>query len=135
MPYHTYRENGDVRAIALVVADRGYDAESIRRGLRIRGIRPWLAKRNTGHGSGLRRWRWVIERTFAWLNQFRRAFLPQLIDVNDNPTLFQALLPPELRVAELRESWLKTSVHADSLARLRTGNAHAITPAQVASLT
>ena len=26
-------------------------------------------------------------------------------------------------------------VHADSLARLRTGNAHAITPAQVASLT
>jgi transposase len=28
--------------------------------------------RNTKHGSGLRRWRWVVERTFAWLNQFRR---------------------------------------------------------------
>ena len=55
-----------------VVGDRGYDAESIRRGLRIRGIKPWLAKRNTEHGSGLGRWRWVIERTFAWLNQFRR---------------------------------------------------------------
>jgi transposase len=27
-----------------VVADRGYDAEAIRRDLRIRGIDPWLAK-------------------------------------------------------------------------------------------
>jgi hypothetical protein len=35
-------------------------------------VRPWLARRNTEHGSGLGRWRWVIERTFAWLNQFRR---------------------------------------------------------------
>ena len=24
------------------------------------------------HGSGLGRWRWVVERTFSWLNQFRR---------------------------------------------------------------
>jgi transposase len=28
--------------------------------------------RRTAHGSGLGRWRWVVERTFAWLNQFRR---------------------------------------------------------------
>jgi transposase len=28
--------------------------------------------RRTEHGSGLGRWRWVVERTFAWLNQFRR---------------------------------------------------------------
>ncbi len=55
-----------------VVGDRGYDAEAIRQGLRIRGIKPWLAKRNTDHGSGLGRWRWVIERTFTWVNQFRR---------------------------------------------------------------
>jgi transposase len=27
---------------------------------------------NTEHGSGLGRWRWVVERSFAWLNQFRR---------------------------------------------------------------
>ena len=27
------------------------------------------------HGSGLGRWRWVVERTFAWLNQFRRLRL------------------------------------------------------------
>ena len=55
-----------------MLGDRGYDAEAIRRGLRARGIMPWLAKRNTEHGSGLGRWRWVVERTFAWLNQFRR---------------------------------------------------------------
>jgi transposase len=55
-----------------VLGDRGYDAEAIRQGLRERGIVPLLAKRNTEHGSGLGRWRWVVERTFAWLNQFRR---------------------------------------------------------------
>jgi transposase len=31
-----------------------------------------LAMRRTEHGSGLGRWRWVVERTFAWLSQFRR---------------------------------------------------------------
>ena len=55
-----------------VIGDRGYDAEAIRQSLRFRGIRPMLAKRNTEHGSGLGRSRWVIERTFAWLSQFRR---------------------------------------------------------------
>jgi len=55
-----------------VFGDRGYDAESIRQGLPGRGILPLLAMRNTEHGSGLGRWRWVVERTFAWLNQFRR---------------------------------------------------------------
>lgn len=55
-----------------VLGDRAYDAESIRRGLRDRTILPLLAMRNTEHGSGLGRWRWVVERSFAWLNQFRR---------------------------------------------------------------
>jgi transposase len=55
-----------------VLGDRGYDAEVIRQGLRDRGIVPLLALRNTEHGSGLGRWRWVVERSFAWLNQFRR---------------------------------------------------------------
>ena len=52
--------------------DHGYDAEAIRRGLRLRRIRPFVARRRTTHGSGLGRGRWVVERTFAWLNQFRR---------------------------------------------------------------
>jgi len=55
-----------------VLGDRGYDAATIRHGLRMRRIHPLLARRRTKHGSGLGRWRWVVERTFAWLNQFRR---------------------------------------------------------------
>jgi transposase len=55
-----------------LLGDRGYDAASIRQGLRDRGILPLLAMRNTEHGSGFGRWRWVVERSFAWLNQFRR---------------------------------------------------------------
>jgi transposase len=55
-----------------LLGDRGYDAASIRQGLRDRGILPLLAMRNMEHGSGLGRWRWVVERSFAWLNQFRR---------------------------------------------------------------
>jgi len=55
-----------------VIGDRGYDSQAIRHGLRNRRITPWLAKRNTEHGSGLGRRRWVIERTFAWLSQSRR---------------------------------------------------------------
>jgi transposase len=56
-----------------VLGDLGYDAESIRQGLRDKRIISFLAKRNTEHGSGLGRWRWVVERTFAWLNQFQAA--------------------------------------------------------------
>lgn len=55
-----------------VLGDRGYHATAIRRGLRARHIVPLLAMRRTEHGSGLGRWRWVVARTFAWLNQFRR---------------------------------------------------------------
>ena len=55
-----------------MIGDRGYDAAAIRHGLRNRGILPLVAMRRTAHGSGLGRWRWVVERTFAWLNQFRR---------------------------------------------------------------
>jgi len=55
-----------------VAGDRGYDAEAIGLGLRARHIVPLLAKGNTGHGSGLGRWCWAVDRTFAWLNQFRR---------------------------------------------------------------
>jgi transposase len=55
-----------------LLGDRAYDAEAIRSGLRGRHILPLLAVRRTKHGSGLGRWRWVVERTFAWLNQFRR---------------------------------------------------------------
>jgi len=55
-----------------VVGDRGYDATAIRQDLRARHIVPLVAMRQTTHGSGLGAWRWVVERTFAWLNQVRR---------------------------------------------------------------
>ncbi|CAG0930644.1 hypothetical protein TFLX_01864 [Thermoflexales bacterium] len=55
-----------------VYGDRGYDSEPLRRWLRTIGIQPVLAKRRTPQGSGLGRYRWVVERTLAWLHQFRR---------------------------------------------------------------
>ena len=55
-----------------LLADRGYDSQPHREGLRARGIRPIIAKRSTEHGSRLGRERWVVERTFSWLHQYRR---------------------------------------------------------------
>ena len=31
-----------------------------------------VAAAASAHGSGLGQWPWVVERTLAWLNQFRR---------------------------------------------------------------
>ncbi|NLH18196.1 MAG: IS5 family transposase [Phycisphaerae bacterium] len=54
-------------------ADRAYDAEEkIRQPLRKRGIRPWIAKRYTEHGSGLGKFRYVVEVAFDWLFHQRR---------------------------------------------------------------
>jgi transposase len=55
-----------------VFADRGYDSQPHRRELRRRGIASSIARRRTGHGSGLGRVRWVVERTFGWINAFHR---------------------------------------------------------------
>ncbi len=56
----------------LVLADRGYDHDKYRRILRARGIAHRIAHRGTTHGSGLGRQRWVVERGFAHLHNFRR---------------------------------------------------------------
>ena len=56
----------------LVVADRGYDHDKYRRILRARGIAHRIARRGTDHGSRLGRQRWVVERGFAHLHNFRR---------------------------------------------------------------
>lgn len=53
-------------------ADRAYDSEPDRQALREVGIEPKIPKRRTRHGSGLGRYRWVVERTISWLHQFRR---------------------------------------------------------------
>lgn len=55
-----------------VQGDRAYDSQPHRRELRRLGIASTLARRYTEHGSGLGKTRWVVERTLAWLHQFRR---------------------------------------------------------------
>jgi transposase len=58
-----------------LIADRGYDYDKHRRLLRQRGITPVIARRSTAHGSGLGTVRWVVERTFAHLHQFKRLLV------------------------------------------------------------
>jgi transposase len=58
-----------------LLADRGYDHDKYRRLVWSRGVKPLIARRHTGHGSGLGRERWVVERTFAWLHNRRRLLL------------------------------------------------------------
>lgn len=53
-------------------ADRAYDSMPHRILLRNRGIEPVIPKRRTANGSGLGKYRWVVERTISWLHQYRR---------------------------------------------------------------
>lgn len=53
-------------------ADRGYDFDKYRLLLWKRGIKSMIARRGVVHGSGLGKVRWVVERAFAWLHQFKR---------------------------------------------------------------
>jgi IS5 family transposase len=53
-------------------ADKAYDSLNLRRGLRIRGITPRIARRGFDSSQRLGRHRWVVERTLAWLLGFRR---------------------------------------------------------------
>jgi transposase len=52
--------------------DRAYHSREGRRALRRRGIQAKIARPGSPHGSGLGRERWVVERTIAWLHQYRR---------------------------------------------------------------
>ncbi len=63
-----------------VIADRGYDSDPLRKRLARRGIelicphRKNRRKPPTQDGRALRRYqrRWIIERTIAWLGNYRR---------------------------------------------------------------
>lgn len=71
---------GELPDGASVLADRGYDSDPLRKRLAGRGLRLIAAHRKnrtksrTNDGRRLRRLRrrWVVERTFGWLKQFRR---------------------------------------------------------------
>jgi IS5 family transposase len=56
-------------------ADKGYDYARCRRNLRARGIIPRIARRGVESSQHLGKHRWVVERTFAWFNQFRRIII------------------------------------------------------------
>jgi transposase len=55
-----------------IYADRGYDHDKYRRQVRAKGITPVIARRGTGHGSGLGVYRRVVEQSIALLHWFRR---------------------------------------------------------------
>ena len=71
-----------------LVADKAYDSKSFRRSLRCRGIKPTIPNyerpprkrpkrgRPVKTGPGYAE-RWKIERTFAWLGNFRRLLVRQ----------------------------------------------------------
>jgi transposase len=66
-----------------VVADRGYDRDPLRERLAQKGIE-WISPHRSnrvrprtqdGRALGRYRRRWIVERTFAWLGNFRRLIV------------------------------------------------------------
>jgi transposase len=55
-----------------VHADKGYDYPRCRRALTTRHIRVRIARKGIDSSERLGRHRWVVERTLAWLNRYRR---------------------------------------------------------------
>jgi len=53
-------------------ADKAYDASPLRRALRTRGITPRIARQGIDSSERLGQYRWVVERTQAWLLGCRR---------------------------------------------------------------
>lgn len=53
-----------------LVGDKAYDSDPLRQTLKRMGIQAELPKRRSQDRLG--RYRWVVERTISWLNQFRR---------------------------------------------------------------
>jgi transposase len=53
-------------------ADKGYDIPRCRQALSRRHIRVRIARKGIDSSQRLGRHRWVVERTLAWLNRYRR---------------------------------------------------------------
>jgi transposase len=60
------------RRPAKLHADKAYDYPVSRRTCRRRHIKARIARRGIDSSEKLGRHRWVVERTLAWLNRFRR---------------------------------------------------------------
>jgi transposase len=86
------REQGTCNRPDRLLADRGYDSNQLRAALAERGIEPSIPVR-AGHGRGGQpdpqlAQRWTIERTNAWLHNWRRINTRW----ERRPELYQALL-------------------------------------------
>ena len=86
-----------------VVADKAYTWTSNIVALGIRGIQAWLPKRGTDEDQHLGEFRWVVERTIAWLHQFRRL----RVRYERRADIHQAFL--SLGCAVICHRYLKTS--------------------------
>ena len=72
VPLIRQRRGGRRRRPWKLHADKGYDVRACRRALMKRGIGVRIARKGRESKERLGRYRWVVERTFAWLNQMRR---------------------------------------------------------------
>jgi transposase len=76
------------RRPAKLHADKAYDSARNRRELRQRHITPRIARRTIESSKHLGRYRWVVERDFAWLQSNRRL----RVRYERDPALHQAFL-------------------------------------------
>jgi IS5 family transposase len=53
-------------------ADKAYDHRRCRKECRARSLAPRIARRGVETSERLGQHRWIVERTLAWLNRFRR---------------------------------------------------------------
>lgn len=53
-------------------ADKAYDSKASRITCQLRSVVPRIARRGIESSERLGRYRWVVERSFAWLHRFRR---------------------------------------------------------------
>ena len=66
-----------------LIADKGYDAKWIREKLRSKGITPYIPKKRSrgqteypAYNAQIKPWyriRWIVERTIAWIGNYRRV--------------------------------------------------------------
>ena len=56
----------------IVQGDRAYHSKARKARLEKKGIKTLLAETGAPHGSGLGKTRWVVERSIAWLHNFKR---------------------------------------------------------------
>lgn len=79
------RPNHPITKPKILIADKGYDAKWVRDELRSRGITPYIPKRRKKGQKDEPKYnqkikpfyatRWIIERTFSWLGNYRRVLI------------------------------------------------------------